>query len=133
GRGAQGGVVVGALLKVDALADTGGVDELPGDAAEFDEFVDRVTGGARDFVDDDALLVRHLVQEGGLADVRAADQGDAARAADGGAEGLLGGVRQDLQYGVQHVAGAAAVQGGDGVRLAETQRPQVGRVRFTAL
>ena len=61
--GAQRGVVVRALLEVHAAADTGRVDELPGDAAEFDQLVDRVPGGARDLVDDDPLLVRHLVQQ----------------------------------------------------------------------
>ncbi|GAA3101927.1 hypothetical protein GCM10017687_11310 [Streptomyces echinatus] len=43
-----------------------------------------------------------------------------------------GGLRQRFQDGVQHVAGAAAVQGGDRVRLAEAEGPQVGRVRLAA-
>ncbi len=134
GGRAQGGVVVGALLQVHLLADTGGVDELPGDATEFDQLVDRVAGGAGQLVDDDAVLLRHLVQERGLADVRAADQRDAARAARGGAaEGLRGGLGQGLQDGVEHVAGAAAVQRGDRVRHTEAERPQGGRVGFAAL
>ncbi len=132
GGGTQRGVVVGALLEVDALADARRVDELPGDTAEFDQFVDRVAGGAGDLVDDDALLAGHLVQQRGLADVRAADQRDPAGAADRGAEGLLGRLRQRLQDGVQHVAGAAPVQRGDGVRLTEPERPQVGGVGLTA-
>ncbi len=132
GGGAQRGVVVGALLEVDALADTRGVDELPGDPAQLDQLVDRVAGGAGQLVDDDALLAGHLVEQRGLADVGAADQGDAARAADGGAEGLCRGLGERLQHLVQHVAGAAAVQRGDGVRLPQTQRPQVGGVGLAA-
>ncbi len=127
------GVVVRALLEVDPAADTGRVDELPGDAAEVDQLVDRVTGGAGQFVDDDPVLARDPVQQGGLADVRAADQGDPAGAAERGAELLGRGVRQGLQDRVQHVAGAAAVQRGDRVGLAEAQRPQGGGVGLAAL
>ncbi len=117
----QRGVVVRALLEVDATADAGRVDELPGDAAELDQLVDRVAGGAGLLVDDDPVLARNLVQQGGLADVRAADQGDPAGTAERGAELLGRGVRQGLQDRVQHVAGAAAVQRGDRVGLAEAQ------------
>ncbi len=130
GRGAQRGVVVGALLEVDALADARGVHELPGLAAQLDQLVDRVAGGAGHLVDDHPLLARDLVQQRGLADVRAADQRDPARPAERGAEGLLGGLGQRVEGGVQHVAGAAAVQRGDRVRLAEAQRPQHGGVRL---
>ena len=83
--GAQRGVEVGALGLVHAAADAGGVDEQPRHAAELDELVDRVARGAGDVVDDDALRARELVQQRGLADVRAADQRDAARARRGAA------------------------------------------------
>ncbi len=75
-------------------------------------------------VDDHPVLAGDLVQQRGLADVRAADQRDAARAADRVAEGLRGRLGQRVEDGVEQVAGAAAVQRGDRVRLAEAERPQ---------
>ena len=39
----------------------GGVDEAPGAAAELDQLVDRVDGGAGDVVDDDPLLPASLL------------------------------------------------------------------------
>src|SRR5690606_11251439 len=93
---------------------------------------DGVAGGAGDLVDDDPLLAGDLVQQRGLAHVRAADQGDPARTAHGGAEGLRGRLRQRLEDLVQHVAGAAAVQGGHRVGLAEAEGPQVGGVGLAA-
>ena len=47
-------------------------------------------------------------------------------------EGLLRRLRQRGQDGVQHVAGAAAVQGGDRVRLAEAEVPQAVRLGLGA-
>ena len=81
GLGAQRGVEVGAAGLVHPAADAGRVDEPPGLAAELDELVDRVAGGAGDVVDDDAVLAGELVEQRGLADVGAADEGDPARAA----------------------------------------------------
>ena len=63
-------------------ADSGGVDEPPRATVKLDELVDGVAGGARQLVDDDALAAGQGVEQGGLSDVRAAYQGDAARAAD---------------------------------------------------
>ena len=57
-RGAQRGVVLVPRGLLDPLADAGGVDEPPGPAAQLDQLVDRVDGGARDVVDDDPLLRR---------------------------------------------------------------------------
>ena len=91
GRGAQRRVEVGALLQVHATTDAGRVDEPPQPAAEIDDLVDGVAGGAGELVDDDALLAGGLVQQRGLADVRAAEDRDAARAAD-----LLLGDRRDI-------------------------------------
>ena len=67
---------------LDPLADAGGVDEAPGAAAELDQLVDRVDGGAGDVVDDDALVAGELVEQRGLADVGLADDRDPARSAD---------------------------------------------------
>ncbi len=131
GRGAQRRVEVGALLQVHAATDAGGVDEAPHLAAELDLLVDRVAGGAGELVDDDALLPRRLVQQARLADVRAAEDRDAARSADL----LLRDGRdlgQHLQDGVEQVGDAAAVQRRDGVRLAEAEGPERGGARLLA-
>ena len=117
---------------LDPLADAGGVDEPPGAAAEVDQLVDRVDRGPGDVVDDHPLLAGHLVEQRGLADVRLPDDRDPARPADLGVP-LRRGLRQRLQYGVQQVARAAAVQCGDRVGLAQPQVPQAVGLRLGAL
>ena len=79
--GAQGRVVVGAAGLVRPAPDARGVDEPPVSAAELDQLVDRVAGGAGDRVDDDPLGAGELVEQAGLADVGLAQQRDPARAA----------------------------------------------------
>ena len=128
GRGAQAGVVLVARRLLDPPADAGGVDEPPGPAAELDQLVDRVDGGAGDVVDDDPLLAGQLVEQRRLADVRLADDGDPARAADLASK-LRRRLRQRGEDGVEQVAGPAAVQRRDGVRLPQAQVPQRRRPR----
>jgi hypothetical protein len=91
-------------------------------AAELDQLVDRVDGGAGDVVDDDALLAGELVEQRGLADVGLADDRDPARAAD--LRPLRRRLGQRGEDGVEQVAAAAAVQRRDRVRLAEAEVPQ---------
>ena len=123
GRGAQRRVEVGTLRQVHATTDAGGVDEAPHAAAELDDLVHRVARGAGELVDDHALLPRGLVQQRGLAHVRAPEDRDAAGAAD-----LLlgdrGDVRQHLHDLVEEVGDTAAVDGRDRVRLAEAEAPE---------
>ena len=115
--------MAGRLL--DPLADARGVDEAPGAAAELDQLVDRVDGGAGDVVDDDPLLPGQPVEQRGLADVRLADDRDPARAADLGVA-LGRRLGQRGEDGVEHVARAAAVQRGDR-RTARPARGSTGR------
>jgi hypothetical protein len=68
---------------VYAFAQAGGVDELPDLAVHLDQAVDGVDRGAGYRVDYRAFLVGQAVEEAGLADIRAADQGYPAGAADG--------------------------------------------------
>ena len=96
-------------------------------AAELDQLVDRVDGGAGDVVDDDPLAPGQPVEQRGLADVGLADDRDPARSADLGVA-LGRRLGQRGEDGVEQVAGAAAVQRGDDVRLAEPEVPQ--RVRL---
>ena len=123
GGGAQRRVEVGALLQMHATTDAGSVDESPQLAAEFDDLIDRVAGRAGEFVDDDPLFAGRLVQQRRLADVRPAEDRDAARAAD-----LVLGDRRDLGQHlhdlVEQVGDTAAVDRRDRVRLAEAEVPQ---------
>jgi hypothetical protein len=122
GLGAQHRVVLRPGCLVRTAPDPGGVDEPPGLAAELDQLVDRVDRGAGDLVDHRAVLAGDLVEQAGLADVRLAQQRDPRGSAEAApASGRLG---QRREHGVEQVAAAAAVQGGDGVRLAQAQRPQ---------
>ena len=103
--------------------DAGSVDEAPQLAAKLHDLVDRVAGGAGELVDDDALLAGRLVQQRRLADVRAPEDRDPARAAelrlrDGGDVG------QHLHDLVEEVGDAAPVDRRDGVGLTETEVPQ---------
>ena len=91
-------------------------------AAELDQLVDRVAGGAGDLVDDDALLAGQLVEQAGLADVGPAEQRDAARAADRRRPSADRATRAArASDGVEQVAAAPAVQGRDRVGLAEPE------------
>jgi len=68
-------------------------------------------------------LPGQLVQQAGLADVRAADQGYPARSAFG-LLGVLRRIGQRVEHQVEQVAAAAPVQRADWRGLAEPQRPQ---------
>ena len=133
GLGAQRRVVVGAAGLVHPAADARGVDEPPGLAAQLDELVDRVTGGAGDRVDDDPLLAGELVEQRGLADVRPAEQRHPPRAASCVRAVDRGALGQRLEDRVEQVAAAPPVQRGDRVRLAEAERPQARGVGLGAL
>ena len=128
GLGADGGVVVGACRPVHLAADTRGVDEPPRAAIELNELIDGVTCGAGEFVDDDALAAGQRVQQGRLANVGATDEGDTTRTAgrQGRGNGRLG--REDLHDDVEEITGATSMQGGNGIRLAQAEAPQVGSV-----
>ena len=127
--GAQGRVVLGAAGLADPLAQAGGVDELPGLAADLHQAVDRVDGGAGDRVDDRALLPGQPVEQAGLADVGPADQRDPARAARRALDDRRRRSGSAGEDRVEQVAGAAAVQRRDRVRLAQAERPQRRRPR----
>src|SRR5680860_75450 len=131
GLGAQGRVVLVARCGLHPLADAGGVDEPPGLSAELDELVDRVDRRTGCVVHDHPVLTRELVQQRGLANVRATDDGDTARAANR-LEVLGWALGQRSEYGVQQVARAAPVQRGDRHRLAQTKVPQPVGLGFGA-
>ena len=116
---------------LDPLADAGGVDEPPGAAAELDQLVDRVDRRAGDVVDDDAVRPGQLVEQRRLAHVGLADDRDPARPL-GLAVVHVRGLGQRGQDRVEHVARAAPVQGGDGVRLPQAEVPQRRRLGLAA-
>ena len=114
------------VVDLGLLAEPGGVDEHCADGLavgafqlEFD--VDGVARGARDVADDHAVLADEAVHEGGLADVRAAEDGDLQDVrGELGVGGLDAGERV-----VQDVLDAALVQAGDGVDVLEPERVEI--------
>ena len=101
--------------------------------AQLDQLVDRVARRPRHGVDDDPLGAGQLVQQGGLADVRPAEQRYPSRAA-----ALVGPAdrrhpRQHLEDRVEQVAAPPPVQRRDRPRLAETEVPERGGVRLEPL
>ncbi len=75
-RGPQRRIVVGALALPEPAPDAGRVHEPPGLAAQLDQLVHRVAGGARHLVHQGPRLPGELVEQAGLAHVGPADQGD---------------------------------------------------------
>ncbi len=113
------------------LAQPGGIDETPYLAAQFDQRVHRVDGGAGDVVHHRTLGAGQPVQQRALADVRLADQRDPSRSPAGRRDLRHRGQRGD--HLVEQVGHAAAVDRADRVRLTHTQRPQRGGVGFALL
>ena len=109
----------------DAAADAGGVDEDPGPPTGS---ISSSTGSrvvpAR-VVDDDPGGAGQLVQQRDLPTFGRPMSATRATALDGTMiTGDCGGRREHLEQPVEEVAGAAAVKGGDGIRLAEAEIPQ---------
>ncbi len=98
---------------------TRGIDHAIALAVALDNRVDGIARGAGDIAHDGAVIADHLVEERGLAGVRSADDGDTQRI------GLVVLVARVLgQQGddlVEQVAGAVAVQGGDGDGVTHAQ------------
>ena len=115
----------------DLATQSRGIDETPSLAAQFDQRVDRVHGGARLIVHDCPLVADKLVQQGTLPDVRLAHQRDPPWPATAGAG--LGHRGQGLDDLVEQVGHSAAVYGADRVRLAQSQRPQRRGIGLAAL
>ena len=89
-----------------------------------------IAGGARDRVDQHALLPGQLVQQAGLADVGAPDERHPARAAFGSERFARRG-RQRVEHGVEEISAAAAVQRADrtAARRARATRARRRRAR----
>ena len=102
-------------------ADAGRVDEAEEDAADHAGLFDRVAGGAGDVGDDGAVVAEQGIEQGALAAVRRADDGDGHAVADGVAQaegvGKLAAVRAG---GIEQRAQPRAVGELD-VLLAEVQ------------
>ena len=85
--GHDDGELLGHEVGLALAADAGGVDEAEVVAAAGDDFVDGVAGGAGDGGDDGAVGSGEGVEQGGFADVGAADDGDLGLALVEGAVG----------------------------------------------
>ena len=120
---AQRRVVLDGLLDLGLAADAGGVDEHQPAAVDLQLGVDRVAGGPGHLGDDHPLAAQEGVHERGLADVRAADDREAHEVLLLGLDLLVG--REQLHEPVQQVAGAEALGGRDGHRVAEPEPVEV--------
>ena len=114
---AQRRVVLDGLGDLRLAPHAGGVDDDDLAPVDLQRQVDRVARRAGDVGDDDAVGADEAVDERGLADVRAPDDGQAdERLVD-----LLVVLGQQLDEAVEQVAGAQALRGGDRHRLAEAE------------
>ena len=114
------------VLDLAAAAHAGGVDERELAAIARERHEDAVAGGAGHVAGDDAVLADQSVDERRLAHVRATDDGDTDAAVVGrGGGGERCGVVA-LEHALHEIAAALAVRGGDGQRLAEAERMEIG-------
>ncbi len=133
------GKLLGHQVGLAFAANAGGVDEAEGLSVTFDDFVDRVAGGAGDGGDDSARGAGQVIQERGFAYVGVADDGDfgfgcrllifdhffafLARGrfilagGDAGATFQL----QRFDHRVQQIVDASSVFGGDGEDSADAR------------
>ncbi len=124
--GPQDGELLDAVIHPGLLPHPCRVDEQVFAPPVLEGTVHRVPGGARHIADDDPLLPQDAVDQGGLAHIGLAD--------DGHLDDivllvllLLGG--EVLEAGVQQVAGAVAVDGGDGDGVTQAQVIELVDVR----
>ena len=122
-------VVLDVLVDLAFLAHTGSVYELDLLALPLDHGVDGVARGAGDVAHDGALLVGQAVCKRRLACVGAADDGKRKHALVLVDAVVFG---QGLDDEVEKVAGAVAVGGRDGHRLAAAQGVEVPQVLVVA-
>ena len=105
-------------------------------AVELERGVDRVAGRPRELGDDHPLGPEERVDQRRLADVRAPDdrhpRRGRPRSSSAAARRDRGRAARARDEAVEQVAGAAAVRGRDGDRLAEPERVQLGDQRLVA-
>src|SRR3954470_16264316 len=126
---AQRRVVLDRVLDLRLAAQAGGVDEDHAAPVDLERQVDRIARRSRHLGDDHALGAEHAVDERRLADVRPPDDREADRVVLLLLVLLLG---QQLDDAVEQVAGAEALRGRDGDRLAEAERVELRRERDVA-
>ena len=114
--GAQDRIFFNLVFDFVFAAKPCGVDKYKIAEFVFDNRVRRVARGARDIGDDCAFLAGNGVNKRRLADIRFADNRHADSVAFVLAIGFVGQIRQNS---VEQIAGAVAVNGGNGNRVAE--------------
>ena len=124
--GPEDAVLLNVLRHLGPPPDTGGVNEDKAALVVFKTGVDGVPGGAGHVGDDDPLLAKNPVYQGGLAGVGFADD----RHVNGVIFLLLVLHRGEVGHtGVQQIAGAVAVDGGDGDGVSQTQVVELVEIR----
>ena len=113
-----------------ATTDPGGIDQQVRLATTLEGNFHGVGGGAGLVIDDHALLAQQAIDQRRLADVRATDDADAHAAIIQLRVQVLVFAFLDFGVGREHLfqqcGDVAAVLGGDGARVTQTQGPEVG-------
>ena len=105
-----GALDAGVFEEIIGGADAGGIDEADGDAAEVDDFLEGVAGGAGEMAYDGALVTEEAVEEAGFAGIGLAeDYGAKALAED---LALVGGAEEAGDFGADGIE--LGEQGGAG-------------------
>ena len=120
----QLGVVLDSLPLLATSTQARGIDENERRIAALQHRVDRVTRRSRNLGDDDPLAADEPVQERRLADVRTAEDRNPDRLGPDRDLGRAGQAPDDL---VEQVAGAVAVEAGEGPGLPEPELVEHGR------
>ena len=125
--GPQNAVSLDIVVHLGLLPHTGGVDEVILALGVLKIAVDGVPGGAGHVADNDTLLTQNTVGQAGFPHVGLADDGHLDHV------GLLVLVLlrwEIFQTLVQQIAGAVAMHGGDGHRVAEAQIIELVEIRI---
>src|SRR2546423_9432540 len=125
--GAQRGIKFNSVIDLRLAPEPGGVDEDYLAAVKRHWSVDRIAGGAGAIGDHQPLFPEQPVDERGLSDVGAADDGDTQRIRN-----FFGHGRNSLDQNVEHVPGVFAIERRNGHRITRTELlelVEIGRAR----
>ena len=142
-QGLHHGEFFNFLMDLAALAHTGGVDQRVLLVVAFERDVDAVAGGAWLVIDDNAVFTEHAVDQGRLAHIGAADNGDLDTVFFARARNALGFLafgddlffalffldiifREVAQSDFQHLSDAATVGTGNRDRVTQAHRAEFG-------
>ena len=132
-HGAHDHIVLEILLHLVLAAQPCGVDKNVFSAVSGDGGIHRIPGGARDIGDDQPVFPQKLIDQGGLAHVGLAYDGDPGFLV---LPVLLALLPEMSDHHVQHIPQPHLIGGGDGIGLADSQIVElvhIGHILFKAV